>query len=159
MAFWSTRKTVKGKINRKDKGDLPHWTTLDATFLRDQYRKTTQARKSHNRCVRNHTTCVWAITKPYGLFICSEDSLPSSRRHVVFGHPKQRASVSVGSVLNPRNTQLPPQPCFYTFLHALTFVLCIVYRGQYEPILILIKVCLHRRKKLPNYVPIEIFKI
>jgi hypothetical protein len=34
-----------------------------------------------------------------GLFICLEDSLPSARRHNVFGYPKQRATVSVGSVL------------------------------------------------------------
>jgi hypothetical protein len=38
----------------------------------------------------------------HGLFICSEDSLPSARRHAVFGYPKQSATVSVGSVLNWR---------------------------------------------------------
>jgi hypothetical protein len=37
-----------------------------------------------------------------GLFICSEDSLTSAQRHSVFGYPKQRATVSVGSVLKRR---------------------------------------------------------
>jgi hypothetical protein len=33
------------------------------------------------------------------LFICLEDSLPSAQRHGVFGYPKLKATVSVGSVL------------------------------------------------------------